>query len=98
MLDMIGFWKYGHNEVDEPSFTQPHMYAKIRAHSSVASSFATRLIGEGVVKEEFVSKMRSWFIDKTEEEFKAAADFKPLISNTRREDYLGSWSLTHKWS
>ena len=39
MLDMIGFRKYGHNEVDEPGFTQPLMYSKIRAHQSVADSY-----------------------------------------------------------
>lgn len=41
--------------------------------------------------------MKQRFLDKTEEEFKAAADFKPLASNTRNENYLGSRSLTHKW-
>jgi 2-oxoglutarate dehydrogenase complex dehydrogenase (E1) component-like enzyme len=46
---MIGFRKHGHNEVDEPSFTQPHMYKKIKSLQSLPQSFAAKLVEEGVV-------------------------------------------------
>ena len=51
LIDMIGYRKHGHNEVDEPSFTQPEMYKKIRETASLAEQYAERLVGEGVVDE-----------------------------------------------
>ena len=51
LLDMIGFRKYGHNEVDEPAFTQPRMYEKIRSMKGVSQAYAEKLIGEGSLKE-----------------------------------------------
>jgi len=44
LLDMIGFRKYGHNEVDEPGFTQPLMYKKIWEHDSVATTYSKLLL------------------------------------------------------
>ena len=46
---MIGFRFYGHNEVDEPSFTQPIMYKKIRSMSTQPTSYANKLVQEGVI-------------------------------------------------
>ena len=43
MIDMIGFRKYGHNEVDEPSFTQPKMYKLIRSMKSLPNFYADKL-------------------------------------------------------
>jgi 2-oxoglutarate dehydrogenase complex dehydrogenase (E1) component-like enzyme len=48
---MIGFRKYGHNEVDEPAFTQPRMYEVIRNMKSVADAYSAKLIKEGTLKE-----------------------------------------------
>ena len=46
---MIGCRKHGHNEVDEPSFTQPEMYEKIRNMQSLAKQYADRLVKEQVI-------------------------------------------------
>ena len=51
MLDMIGYRYYGHNEVDEPSFTQPIMYKKIREMPTPPKSYQAKLIEEGVITE-----------------------------------------------
>lgn len=51
LIDMIGFRKYGHNEVDEPSFTQPRMYEKIRSKKSLPREYADKLIEDGIIKE-----------------------------------------------
>jgi 2-oxoglutarate dehydrogenase complex dehydrogenase (E1) component-like enzyme len=51
LIDMVGFRFYGHNEVDEPSFTQPLMYKKIRSMPTQPSSYAQKLISEGVISE-----------------------------------------------
>ena len=55
VLDLIGFRRLGHNETDEPSYTQPLMYARVKAHPGVRTLYAKRLIKEGVVSEEEVN-------------------------------------------
>ena len=52
LIDMIGFRFYGHNEVDEPSFTQPLMYKKIRSMKTQPTSYGLRLVEEGVTTAE----------------------------------------------
>jgi 2-oxoglutarate dehydrogenase E1 component len=57
VLDLIGFRRLGHNEGDEPSYTQPLMYARVKAHPGVRTVYAQRLIAEGVVTAEEVEQM-----------------------------------------
>jgi len=57
VLDLIGFRRLGHNETDEPSYTQPLMYARVKAHPGVRTLYAKRLIKEGVLTEEEVNKL-----------------------------------------
>ena len=55
VLDVVGFRRLGHNETDEPSYTQPLMYARVKAHPGVRAIYAKRLIKEGVLTEEEVN-------------------------------------------
>jgi 2-oxoglutarate decarboxylase len=48
IIDLIGYRRFGHNEADEPAYTQPLMYAKIASHGTVRELFADRLVAEGV--------------------------------------------------
>ena len=57
VLDVVGFRRLGHNETDEPSYTQPLMYARVKAHPGVRTLYAKRLIREGVVTEEEVNSL-----------------------------------------
>jgi len=57
VVDLIGFRRLGHNETDEPSYTQPLMYARVKAHPGVRTLYAKRLIKEGVVTEEEVKNL-----------------------------------------
>src|SRR5207237_7622192 len=57
VLDVIGFRRLGHNEGDEPSYTQPLMYARVKAHPGVRSLYAQRLVSEGVVTPEEVEQL-----------------------------------------
>jgi multifunctional 2-oxoglutarate metabolism enzyme len=57
VLDLIGFRRLGHNETDEPSYTQPLMYARVKAHTGVRTLYAKRLVKEGVVTEEEVKNL-----------------------------------------
>lgn len=57
VLDVIGFRRLGHNEGDEPSYTQPLMYARVKAHPGVRAIYAARLVREGVLTEADVEAM-----------------------------------------
>jgi 2-oxoglutarate dehydrogenase E1 component len=56
LIDLIGYRRFGHNESDEPAYTQPEMYAKIKSKKRVAELSADRLVAEGVVSEEEVER------------------------------------------
>src|SRR5262245_4797160 len=66
VLDLVGFRRLGHNEGDEPSYTQPLMYARVKAHPGVRHLYAQHLIREGVITEEDLSAMTSKVVDKYE--------------------------------
>jgi 2-oxoglutarate dehydrogenase E1 component len=70
VLDLIGFRRLGHNETDEPSYTQPLMYARVKAHPGVRTIYAKRLIKEGVVTEEEVNGL----IDERVRRYQMALD------------------------
>jgi 2-oxoglutarate dehydrogenase E1 component len=56
VIDVIGYRRYGHNETDEPAYTQPAVAAKIKAHEPVSSLYAQQLVQEGVVSAEDVER------------------------------------------
>src|SRR5436190_10565364 len=57
VIDLIGYRRYGHNETDEPAYTQPTLAAQIKAHSPVSELYAAQLVSEGVVTGEDVEAM-----------------------------------------
>ena len=59
VIDMFCYRRFGHNEGDEPSFTQPLMYKKIRAHATTLEIYAEKLIGEGVLTPGEVEKLKA---------------------------------------
>ncbi|MCW5977386.1 MAG: multifunctional oxoglutarate decarboxylase/oxoglutarate dehydrogenase thiamine pyrophosphate-binding subunit/dihydrolipoyllysine-residue succinyltransferase subunit [Bryobacteraceae bacterium] len=63
VIDMLCYRRHGHNEADDPSFTQPVMYRKIRSHPSVAKLYAERLAREGLVDAGKIEAMRRRFRD-----------------------------------
>jgi 2-oxoglutarate decarboxylase len=56
LIDLIGYRRFGHNESDEPAYTQPEMYAKIKSKKRVSELWAERLVAEGVVSKEEVEQ------------------------------------------
>ena len=56
VIDVIGYRRFGHNETDEPAYTQPLMAAKIKAHPPVSEIYAEKLVDEGVVTAEDVER------------------------------------------
>jgi len=88
VIDMFCYRRYGHNESDEPSFTQPIMYRKIKSHPTTFTLYGKQLVDEGVVSEGEVEGMRAEFRSHLDSEFKAADQFRP-----NKADWLdGRWS------
>lgn len=80
VLDVVGFRKLGHNETDEPSYTQPLMYARVKAHPGVRSIYAKRLIKEGVIDEAELNEMlaeRTRRLEDSQAKAKQAVAEKP---------------------
>ncbi|WP_244873265.1 2-oxoglutarate dehydrogenase E1 component [Kordiimonas gwangyangensis] len=76
VIDMICYRRFGHNESDEPAFTQPLMYAAIKKHPSVVKIYADRLIEEGVLTQEKYEQMENEFTSYLEDEFEAAKEYR----------------------
>jgi len=87
VLDIICYRRFGHNEGDEPSFTQPVMYANIKKHQTTLNIYANKLIKEGTITEEKFNSMKTEFKNLLEEQFKTAKEYKPKL-----EWYAGVWS------
>jgi 2-oxoglutarate decarboxylase len=66
VLDVIGFRRLGHNEGDEPSYTQPLMYARVKAHPGVRAVYQQRLLDEGTVTAEEVERMTREAVERYE--------------------------------
>jgi 2-oxoglutarate dehydrogenase E1 component len=88
MLDIVCYRRHGHNEGDEPAFTQPIMYNRIREMKTTRTLFAERLAAEGVVSPEESRAMLEAFNAQLEQAFEAAQSFRP-----NKADWLeGHWT------
>ena len=87
VIDMICYRRFGHNEGDEPSFTQPVMYKKIKQHPTTLNVYAKKLIQTGVISQAEFNDMKIHFKNLLEEQFKTAKEYKPKL-----EWYEGVWS------
>jgi len=77
VIDMFCYRRHGHNEGDEPAFTQPLMYKAIRNHPSTREIYAKKLVAENVVSEEEVEKMQAEWRVKLDIELEASQGYKP---------------------
>ncbi|MFO1239092.1 MAG: 2-oxoglutarate dehydrogenase E1 component [Sphingomonadaceae bacterium] len=92
VIDMWCYRRFGHNEGDEPSFTQPLMYANIRKHPPVSEVYAPRLIEQGVIDADWVGEHIMRFTAMLETEFQSAASYK-----ANEADWFGGrWSGLNK--
>jgi 2-oxoglutarate dehydrogenase E1 component len=87
VVDLICYRRFGHNEGDEPSFTQPLMYEKIRSHPTTLKLYGQKLTQEQIFTEEGVNQKIKTFKDLLDDQFKTAKDYKPKI-----EWFEGTWS------
>ena len=87
VIDLICYRRFGHNEGDEPSFTQPLMYKKIRSHPSTTKVYGEKLVDEGSISKEYLNNSIKEFKDLLDDQFKNAKNYKPKI-----EWFEGTWS------
>jgi 2-oxoglutarate dehydrogenase E1 component len=88
VIDMFCYRRHGHNEADEPAFTQPLMYQRIAQHPRVVEIYANRLVQEGLFTSDEVEHLLAQFRAYLEEEFAAGETYRP-----NRADWLdGRWS------
>ncbi|MDP1615824.1 2-oxoglutarate dehydrogenase E1 component [Phenylobacterium sp.] len=88
VIDMFCYRRFGHNEGDDPTMTQPLMYAKIKGHPSTREIYTQRLIDEKVVTAQEVDAWIAEFADFLDKEFDAGKDYK-----ANKADWLdGKWS------
>jgi 2-oxoglutarate dehydrogenase E1 component len=88
VVDLFCYRRQGHNEGDEPAFTQPLMYRAIARHPTTRQIYAARLVAEGVVGEGEPEAMAARFVAHLEAEFEAARNYRP-----NKADWLeGAWA------
>lgn len=87
IVDLIGYRRHGHNELDEPAFTQPQMYTNIRARKTVAETYTQKLISESVLSSETVAQNRAEIQAKFEKHFAEVDNFKAPATHLQ-----GRWS------
>jgi 2-oxoglutarate dehydrogenase E1 component len=88
VIDMWCYRRFGHNEGDEPSFTQPLMYAAIRKHPLISEIYGQRLIAEGVVDAAWIDKHTKAYVGHLEQEFEAATGYLP----NKADWFEGRWA------
>ena len=88
VIDMFCYRRHGHNEGDEPSFTQPLMYKRIRQQRPVVDIYAEQLVKEGLLDNGEIQELRNAARTALDEEFEAAEAYRP-----NRADWLdGAWA------
>ncbi|KNG94390.1 2-oxoglutarate dehydrogenase E1 component [Pseudaestuariivita atlantica] len=92
VIDMICYRRFGHNEGDEPMFTNPIMYKKVKSHKTTLTLYTDRLVQDGLIPEGEIEDMKAAFQAQMNEEFEAGKNYKP-----NKADWLdGRWSHIDK--
>ncbi|WP_276718460.1 2-oxoglutarate dehydrogenase E1 component [Pseudooceanicola nitratireducens] len=88
VIDIFCYRRFGHNEGDEPMFTNPIMYKTIKGHKTTLSLYTDRLVKDGLIPEGEIEDMKAAFQAHLNDEFEAGKDYKP-----NKADWLdGKWS------
>ena len=91
VIDMWCYRRNGHNEGDEPSFTQPLMYDRIKSHPPVSEVYGQKLIEQKVIDRAWIDENVKQFTTLLEGEFEAGASYKP----NKADWFAGRWSGLH---
>src|SRR6478735_6365314 len=88
VIDMWCYRRFGHNEGDEPSFTQPLMYAAIKKHPLISQIYGQKLVEEGVVDQAWIDGTTKAYIDHLEDQFQGALSYLP----NKADWFEGRWA------
>ena len=92
VLDVFCYRRFGHNEGDEPMFTQPQMYTSIKKHKTTLQLYTERLVADGLIPEGEIEDIKASFQAHLNEEFEIGKTYKP-----NKADWLdGRWSGMEK--
>ena len=92
VIDIFCYRRFGHNEGDEPMFTQPEMYRTIKKHKTTLQLYADSLVKDGLIAEGEVEDVKAQFQSMLNEEFEAGKVYRP-----NKADWLdGRWSKMKK--
>ena len=89
-IDLLGYRKYGHNEGDEPRFTQPQLYKSIAKHKNPRDIYAEQLIAQGVINQEYIKKLETAYKESLEEDLEDSRKIeKTLITPFMQDQWEG---------
>jgi 2-oxoglutarate dehydrogenase E1 component len=93
VIDLIGYRRHGHNEGDEPRFTQPLMYQRITEHPSVSVLYQSHLLSENLVKREEIDEIKKAIENQLHWEFEAVSQIETNQKQKPKSDSLkGDWA------
>ena len=88
-IDLLGYRKYGHNEGDEPRFTQPKLYKAISKHKNPRDIYAELLINQGIIDENYIKTLEKSYKSSLESELKSSRkQNKTVITPFMQKDWL----------
>lgn len=95
-IDLLGYRKYGHNEGDEPRFTQPKLYNAIAKHDNVREIYKKKLEREGIVGEDFIQEMEKDFKDILENHFETSKKIDKIALDPFMPDLWKDFEIRHE--
>lgn len=95
-IDLLGYRKYGHNEGDEPRFTQPNLYKAISKHPNPREIYKTELIKEGIVSDDILKKMETEFKKLLDEDFDASKEIERNTVDVFMADDWKNYPISNK--
>ncbi|KCV71678.1 2-oxoglutarate dehydrogenase E1 component [Fonticula alba] len=90
IIDMICYRRHGHNEIDQPAFTQPLMYQKIKDHTTTLDLYIAQLLKEGSITAEYVEAMKARVWRTLEEAYEQSDSFKPTDEEWTTSKWMGT--------
>jgi 2-oxoglutarate dehydrogenase E1 component len=91
-IDLLGYRKYGHNEGDEPRFTQPKLYKAIAKHNNPRDIYAHELIAEGLIDNQYVKKLEKEFKSDLEDKLKGSKKIENTVITPFMKDEWKSFN------
>jgi 2-oxoglutarate dehydrogenase E1 component len=86
VIDLVGYRRHGHNEGDEPAYTQPVLYNAIASHPTVQEIYSNRLVEAGVISDEEVASMRAEITEELRGVQDHVRDYRPVEDDTPDEE------------